>query len=805
MQNSKRSITLKVVLGYLLVTALAAVALWFIYSQVIAYNNLTRSHNSNNEKLFLVSEITTNLYETENISRRVIQSGLGTDLELYNSKIEDIRSNLSSLRKNYPDSAMQTGLDSISNLLSRKTNNLEELMKLREQDRNTSYYTQVINELKKVDESFEEQGYEERFSNLEPHQRQVLISLLQYAEEDNADVLTNRSADSLIGSVKNVLAEVEFTNQQFRNTINQKENELLDNDTVLNEQLRKLLASIEQKERLASLVRVETSQDMLKETSLIIITAGIVCVLVIIYFLISIVQDISKSQRYRTELEKAKNFAESLLKSKEQFMTTITHDLRSPLNTLIGYSDLLQKTAMDSRQAHYLNHLKKSSDYILRLVNDLLDFTKLEAGKMLIEQLPFNPKSLIEDTVYNALPIENDKDVEIKVEALEETDVQVLSDPFRIKQIIANLVTNAYKFTDKGEIKITASLQKEIEDSYRLIISVKDTGIGISKEKQEDIFEEFSQENTQTEKNYGGSGLGLAITKSLTQLLKGDIELVSEQGVGSEFIVKLPVVKLEKKQQKEVPAESGDNFLDLSGKKVLVVDDDSSQLALTQELMKSIKMESHTCMNGVDALEKLKSANFDLVLTDIQMPKMDGFELLKRIKSNPELAQIPVIALSGRTNIATETYIQTGFTRSLIKPYKSETLLETIAEIFKVRIPVNQKKSDEITESSCYNLEEILMFSGNDRQAMQIIIAAFLESSKVHAEALENAVRENNKEELGKIAHKMLPMLKQMKAVHLIQSLESLEAQKRIPKENVHKTVEDIRALMKSLRAEVID
>ena len=335
------------------------------------------------------------------------------------------------------------------------------------------------------------------------------------------------------------------------------------NDVILNQQLRKLLAQIEKEERQQSFSRAEASQQMLEDTSQIMFLAGSVSVAIILLFLILIVRDVTRSQRYRTQLEEAKNFAEGLLKSREQFTAAITHDLRSPLSTVIGYTDLMQKTTLDPKQKHYLQQMRKSSDFILHLVNDLLDLSKLEAGKMLIEKLPFNPKKLIEDTVYNSIPGNSEKNVEIVVETSEDVDTEVLSDPFRIKQIIANLVTNAYKFTEEGEIKVKVLLKKEIEDSYTLLFSVKDTGIGISKEKQEDIFEEFSQENSSIEKKYGGTGLGLSITKRLTDLLKGEISLNSSPGEGSEFIVCLPVTRLSKqesvaKKPEEKPAETPD-------------------------------------------------------------------------------------------------------------------------------------------------------------------------------------------------------------------------------------------------------
>ncbi|HSP83029.1 MAG TPA: hypothetical protein VLN72_04805, partial [Gillisia sp.] len=327
MKNSKRSITVKVIVGYLLVAALAAAAVWFTYSQVVKFSTLTQTNNLNSQQLVLVSEIATELIETENIGRQFIQSGDTTDLNRYTFQIENVQTSLDSLRGMYQDSTMKMELDSISTLLSKKSENLQELLELRTRDRNTSYYREVIRELEKVDPSFNPPNYDRRFANLEPHQRSVLIQLLEFNNQEGQRISTV-SADSLIRAVRTVLSELERENQQFREVINRKENELLLNDMVLNEQLRNLLRVVENEEREISLARVENSEVMLKEISTIIIVVGAASILIILIFLFLIVKDISRSQRYRLQLEEAKSITEELMYRREQFIATITHDLR---------------------------------------------------------------------------------------------------------------------------------------------------------------------------------------------------------------------------------------------------------------------------------------------------------------------------------------------------------------------------------------------------------------------------------------------------------------------------------------------
>jgi len=776
MQNTKRSITLKVIAGYLLVAALAAVAVWFVWNQVVAFTQLTEINSSNNKQLFMVSNITTNLYKTENLSRQLIQTGNKDELKLYQNQIDSIKENVESLKKSYAEGSMKNGLDSISQLLSEKTSNLKELFELREQERDQNYYSNVLQELKKVDPSFEEDyNYEKRFSNLEPHQRRLLIQWLDYSKEDNAKRLTNKTADSIIGAVRSVLNELEVANTRFQNTVNKKERELLENDMTMNQQLRELLVEIQKEEQVASIERAETSQQMIENSSLIILIAGIVSFLIILFSLFLIIKDITRSQKYRLQLEEAKNFAESLLKRREQFMAAITHDLRSPLNTVIGYADLIQKTPLDTKQSRYVDQVKRSSNFILHLVNDLLDISKLEAGKMTIEKLPFNPAKLISDTVYNSLPASKNKNVAVIVETAPNTDVQVLSDPFRIKQIIANLITNASKFTHEGEIKVNVGMKKEIEDSHSLIISVKDSGIGISKEKQEEIFKEFSQENSKIEKTYGGTGLGLTITKSLTELLKGELSLKSEPGQGSEFTITLPVIKLGEVAVKTQEEETTSKLPDLSGKTALIVDDEPSQLSLTTELLKSLGIKCETALNGNDALQKLNSKSYSLVLTDIQMPEMDGFDLIKNIRKLFKPVDLPVIALSGRTDIDAEIYKLAGFNKSLLKPYKPAKLQESIAEIFKLELKNKGNNKHQQSKNDHYDLQDIYDFSAGDEKAVKTILEAFIESSRSQMKLIAVARENKDYREVARLAHKMVPMLKQINAGEIAQQMERLE------------------------------
>lgn len=803
MRNNKQSITVNVIVGYLLIATLAAFAVWFVYSQVISYTSMAEENFSSNNKLFLVGEAATSLYEAESLSRQLIQTGDTVEFDLYEAQIDTIRITLTTLKDTYKDAILQKEIDSINSLLTQKTSNLKELLQLRSQGENQSYYAKVLAELERVDETFEEQNYEQRFAGLEPHQRRVLVKLLEYSKVDNVTQVSSQTVDSLVNAVKKVLIDFEMADRRYRQTLRDKENELLANEVDLNSQLRSLLSTIEAEERQESILQVAESQEMVKKTSQIIAILGAASLLVIFIFLFLVVKDVSKSQKYRKELEDAKQYAETLLKSREQLMATVTHDLRSPLNTVVGYTNLLEKTSLNNSQNHYLYHLKKSSDYILRLVNDLLDLSKLEAGKMTVEKLAFNPKNLIEDIVENTIPVEKTKEVSVKTIVSKELDRPVITDPFRIKQILTNLVTNACKFTKEGSIIIEASLERENRNKY-LIIQVKDTGIGISENKKEQIFEEFSQENTSIEKLYGGSGLGLAITKKLTLLLQGSIDLVSETGKGSEFTVRIPV-KLTKNLPAESPSKKNAPRKKAASISVLIVDDEPAQLSLLKELIIAKGMECEISNNGEEAMEKLKINNFDLVLTDIQMSKMDGFELLNFIKKDPETKEIPVIALSGKTDMSPPEYIEKGFNGSLLKPYSSGELLEIIEGVLEIEFSSKPIARFENGDPEDFSLKEINLFAAGDKKALDTILKAFIKSTANNLTAFKQAIKENDIKMIQETSHKMLPMFRQIKATSIVEKLAFLETANisEVRALDFETLTTDIRGLMKELEDKI--
>lgn len=777
MKNTKRSVTFKIIAGYLLASLLAVTAFWVIYQQISNYTQIAEIKNENNQKLFLVGEAITGLYEAESLTRNIIQTSDVFKFKIYKAKIDTILSTINKVSKISDDTLQTRKIDSIKYLIDSKNKNLEELIKIYEQRKQKGLYETAIDELKKVNKSFDGYtDYDIRFKKYDPRTRRALISILEYTKKDNAQRLTNQTVDSLASSVRQVLAELELKDKKYKREISIKEDDLLSNDQIITKQLRDLLAAIDRNERKQYLARLEASSQILDNTSNIISIIASISLLIAIIFLFLITKDVSKSQKYRNELEAEKIYTESLLKTRESLINTVTHDLRSPLNTVIGYSDLLERTELNNKQKHYLDHLKKSSDYILHLVNDLLDLSKLEAGRMVIEELPFSPKKLIENTISSVIPINDKKNLDIKTVIEDSLKKQYLGDPFRIKQVLTNLVNNAYKFTDKGAITIYSKIIENGLLEKQLVVSVKDTGIGITQKQQQFIFEEFSQGDDNTEKKYGGFGLGLAITKKIINLLNGRIELNSTPGEGSEFIFYIPIklsgILITDEEPESLAIQSFIN------KKVLIVDDDPSQLSLTSEVASLAGLSYDICKDGLEAVSLLQINVYDLVLTDIQMPKMDGFELLESIKNNIATSNLPVIALSGRTDVSFLEYQKAGFIASLQKPYAPKDLITLIAEVLNVDLAGNENIAKRDTTPSFnapYSLSDLMLFAHGDSDSLYAILDTFYKSTIDNVKELKLITKKKDTGSIQKIAHKMLPMFKQIKAKEVIPILEKLE------------------------------
>jgi signal transduction histidine kinase/DNA-binding response OmpR family regulator len=410
-------------------------------------------------------------------------------------------------------------------------------------------------------------------------------------------------------------------------------------------------------------------------------------------------------------LVQAKQEAESANWAKSEFLANMSHEIRTPLNAVLGFSVLLKKTVIDPQSRNYLNSIISSGQALLSLINDLLDLSKIEAGKLIINYEPMMLQYLVEDTVQIFFQQAQQKNIQLITQIAHNVPKLVTFDEVRFRQILLNVIGNAVKFTEEGNIKIILNAQSELDNLIRLDLIIEDSGIGIPLEQQEMIFDAFTQKEGQSTRKYGGTGLGLAITKRLTTMLGGTIKLTSIVGVGSRFHFTFPHISpLEIDDLSNLQCSLDDNFNQFDPLNILVVDDVSSNLDLIEGYFFNTHHHLMFAKDGIKAIELINLYQFDLILLDLLMPNMDGRELLDMLKSDPKNQQIPVIVITGvLLQDDDEEIIKNQSEAIIYKPLTSPQLLTAIKNILTSQNLADDRESEtQINSQLLRNLPRLL-------------------------------------------------------------------------------------------------
>ena len=431
--------------------------------------------------------------------------------------------------------------------------------------------------------------------------------------------------------------------------------------------------------------------------------------------------DFSDQRKLLSELEKAREIAEKSVETKERFMANMSHEIRTPMNALIGFTNLLERTELDKKQAEFVNTIKKAGENLLTLINDLLDFSKIEAGMLRIEATTFELNGLVHSIQTLFTPKANEKRLNFDVQTSPRIPQTVIGDPTRVTQIVVNLLSNAFKFTERGYVALTTELFDDNTDFATIKITVKDTGIGIDKRELPRVFERFQQAQDDTTRLYGGSGLGLAIVKNLAEAMGGFVEVDSKIGFGSTFSVILPFKKINNKdllaQMSQVDFEKAppqyvndlkrhssnneqskrdfttqikdtiqtpNSKLPTKTPRILVVEDNPMNQRLAALLLSDWGYDFDIVEDGKDALEQLQKSDFQLVLMDIQLPTMDGYEATAIIR-NQFKNNIPIIATTAHAFAGErEKCLAAGMNDYIPKPLQEEAVLAMIQKYIKM-------------------------------------------------------------------------------------------------------------------------
>lgn len=464
------------------------------------------------------------------------------------------------------------------------------------------------------------------------------------------------------------------------------------------------------------------------------------------------------AEEAKSKAESATTFAENAMKAKQQFLSNMSHEIRTPMNAIIGFTKVVLKTGLTEEQKEYLTAIKLSGDALIVLLNDILDLAKVDAGKMVFELVPFR-MSL---SLSSMLHLFETKILEKNLKLVKEFDSNIpkvlVGDPVRLHQIIINLVSNAVKFTSKGEITIGTKLLNENEENVTIEFSVSDTGIGIPDNKIKKIFENFQQASSETSRLYGGTGLGLAIVKQLVEAQGGSVDVKSKINEGSVFSFNLTFQKTN--SEAELESELVDYDKEIKNIKVLVVEDIPLNQLLIKTLLNDFGFECDIASNGKIAIQKLQMITYDVILMDLQMPEMNGFEATEYIRLKLNL-KIPIIALTADvTTVDLEKCKAAGMNDYISKPVDERILYSKIVGLVKKNISAIEQKENESIQNKKFkfiDLDYLNRRTKSDPGLMMQMILLYLEQTPPLIKEMKKSLQDKDYNSLYSAVHKMIP------------------------------------------------
>ena len=646
---SRKSTRNKALWGYLLLIAVLLSSSWFVYHEINLLVSIKAVEADMRLKRQEMSSALSALYRAETVGQSLVW-GQFSDYPVYRRVTNDAVTCVDSLRRITSDSVQLSRIDSIIGLLNRKNAVIRRLMGT------------MIDVAKEQNRKIEDMMKQQDSLILIQNRQQRLVrqsdSLIEKRRRKNvfgriADAISGKSptrldsirieskrigalSDSLAADLKAMESGYNEIRELSQQALERERWRLRNDNQRLNGQINRLMNSFERDQLIVSEKIQERNEQIRQESMRALVAMASGAILLAVIFGVLVWKGWLRDDRFRRALEEARRRAEDLLEAREKLMLTITHDFKAPLGSIIGYVELMMRLDNTERQKFYLQNMKASSDHLLSLVSDLLDFHSLESHKLDINHIAFSPKVLFDKIVSAMQPVADKKQLNLVLKVEKSADANFSGDPLRIKQIVDNLLSNALKFTARGTVTIHVFVRVRY-----LVFSVSDTGRGIARDDLEHIFQAFTR--LSSAQGVEGFGLGLAITRQLVDLMGGRIDVRSVEGVGSTFTVEIPL--------EEVSEKTGDTKA-FSGKRCLLLDDDKLQLTLFENQLKQLGIESVACMKAEEILGYLEHEHFDALFTDMQMPEMDGVSFLKFLReSHIALARkLPVVMVTARSD-----------------------------------------------------------------------------------------------------------------------------------------------------------
>ncbi len=590
-------------------------------------------------------------------------------------------------------------------------------------------------------------------------------------------------------SIKAGIIENLRQNNSELSALRKKQESIRRNEEILNTRISSIISQYET-QAAKQIQDFNLKQQALRQKSVRTIAAiAVAAIGLAALFLIIIYRDLARNKRYRIQLEEARRHAEELLHSREQMMLAITHDFKAPLGNIMGYAELLDEQLTDQPTRENLKHIQNSAQHLMGLIKKLLNFHRLEQKKTELVTQPFSPTGFFREIAADFLPAIQAKNLTLHTDFSDLPDGGYATDTVQLRQLVDNLMSNALKFTDNGNITLRARMQ-----NHWLRFSVQDTGSGIDEADRERIFHAFTR--LPGAQGREGFGLGLSIVDELVRLFQGEIRIESQKGEGTTFTVLLPLpeAKGNAPQAAEEQASPPQGETALSGIRFLIIDDDLIQLRLTHERFTRRGAIADCCLKPEELVGRLREARYDFILTDVQMPAMNGFELLELLRASnlPGAKETPVIAVTAR-DMDEKEFTSKGFAGCLHKPYSANEVAQLVGRIRNGNMPPS--KSPEVPplpqESGSTpggkpqgnppiptkkpDWEGLFDFCGNGEDEKKELLGLFLKETQKNLEQLLLGSKEGDMEKIAAIAHKQFPLFQIIHADECARLMDELQ------------------------------
>ena len=784
-----QQIKAKILLGILVVISAIVAASAFTYH---SFNQMLQAMDTLSKpeaKLVHLNEVMTEISIAEGSARAYSLTKERHYLHNYWEQFSTIDARIQRLQQDMRGNPYQLArIDSVSALLNEKQSNLRSFLKLKDKEAEKTPLKKALEIIDQKAQDVPSESYPQqpiaRVRSKIPYQEGYPIprsAAPKRQPKQQTNVNPNRldvnQTDALLDDVKDIISGIESEDSQMKEYLGKQELDIIEQDWLIMDQIRSIIRDVRREELTLAETNAARARHIATSSVSTITTVGGIVILGSLLFLILVFKDLAQSNYYRMNLMRAKKRAEKMAQVKEEFLANMSHEIRTPLNAITGFLEQLKKTALDRSQYLYVNTIDSSSDHLLSIVNDILDLSKIESGKLTLNQQPFTVKKVMQ-TVVDVMRVKaQEKKITISREIDPALDVTMEGDAHRLRQILFNLVGNAVKFTDRGGVTVQA-VAKEITDTHVTVeFSVKDTGAGIANNKLEHIFGAFNQEEEVTGFRYGGTGLGLSICKKLIELQDGWIAVESKIGQGSTFSFAITYQKSASPVPPALQPAPVYAMADVSDKAILVVDDDQVNRLLLEVLSEKWEAQVDIVDGGVAALAAMRQTTYDMVLTDINMPEMNGIELMIKIKERHPSTPVIAFTATVQPEILKE-FLAQGFDDYLLKPFKESDLCAKVVQHTSGRTVTAEPTvlpPPPQQLAPAFSLAELTAITRDNPQKLVDILRLFLENCPQEVEKLVQATRQQHWSNLANLAHKLRSPFGQIKAEGLVKELHTIE------------------------------